>query len=115
MRLRDKIMPKANLTSWLVVFCVALLAMPLVAQQAPATPDAVRKALNSPAPTQPAPGANPAPPIHAASAGAASPNQAQTPKPAPTSSAIKPAPPAPKPSSGSVPSSPAGPATSNAT
>jgi hypothetical protein len=116
MRLRYKVMLKANLTSWVVVFCLASLAMPLVAQQAPATPDAVRKALNPPAPTKPAAGANPAPPNHAASAGAAEPKQAQTPKPAlPPSSAIKPAPPAPKPASGSVPSSPVGTATSNAT
>jgi hypothetical protein len=115
MRLRYKVMPKANLTSWLVVFCLALLAMPLVAQQAPATPDAVRKALNPPAPTKPAAGANPAPPTHAASAGAASTNQAQTPKPAPPAgSAGKPAPSPSKPTTDSVPSSPAGSATSNA-
>lgn len=116
MRLRYKVMPKANPTSWLVVSCLALLAMPLMAQQAPATPDAVRKALNPPAPTQPAAGANPAPQTRAASAGAASPNQAQTPKPVTqASSAIKPAPSTPKASAGSVPSSPAGSATSSVT
>jgi hypothetical protein len=115
MRLRYKVIRKANLTSWLTVFCLASLAMPLVAQQLPATPDAVRKALDPPAPTKPAAEANPAPPNHAASAGV-TPKQAQNPKPAPpTTSAIKPATPAPKPASGSVPSSPAGAATSNAT
>lgn len=101
-------MPKANLTSWLLVFCLALLATPVVAQQVPATPDAVRKALNPPAPTKPATATTPAPPSHTGPAGAAPPAPA-------TSSTVKPAaPPAPKSSSGSVPNSPAGSATSNA-
>jgi len=116
MELRDKVMRKANLTSCLLAFCLASLAMPLIAQQAPATPDAVRKELNQPAPAKPAAGANPAPANQAPSAGAAAPKQAQPPKPAPPStSAIKPAATAPKSASGSVPNSPAGSAASNAT
>ena len=116
MELRDKVMRKANLTGCLIAFCLASLAMPLIAQQAPATPDAVRKELNQPAPAKPAAGANPAPANQAPSAGAAAPKQAQPPKPAPPStSAIKPAATAPKSASGSVPSSPAGSAASNAT
>src|SRR6266581_4063186 len=113
---RDKVMRKANLTGCLIAFCLASLAMPLIAQQVPVTPDAVRKELNQPAPAKSAAGANPAPANQAPSARAAAPKQAQSPKPAPPStSAIKPAPTAPKSASGSVPNSPAGSATSNAT
>src|SRR6266699_3069818 len=116
MELRDKVMRKANLTGCLIAFCLASLAMPLIAQQVPVTPDAVRKELNQPAPAKSAAGANPAPANQAPSARAAAPKQAQSPKPAPPStSAIKPAPAAPKSASGSVPNSPAGSATSNAT
>jgi len=86
MRLRYKIMRKANRASWLMVFWLASLATPLMAQQVPATPEAVRKALNPPAPAKPAAGAN------TPSAAAPSPKQPQTSNPAPpTNSAIKPA------------------------
>jgi hypothetical protein len=105
MRLRYKAMRKANLTSWVAVLCLAALAMPLLAQQVPATPGAVRKALNPPAPAKPAAVANPA----------AAPNPAQTPKPAaPTNSANRPGPPVPEPAPASGSTSPAGAATSNA-
>src|SRR6266704_569970 len=93
MELRDKVMRKANLTGCLIAFCLASLAMPLIAQQVPVTPDAVRKELNQPAPAKSAAGANPAPANQAPSARAAAPKQAQSPKPAPPStSAIKAAP-----------------------
>jgi hypothetical protein len=86
MRLQHKMMRKANRASWLMVLWLASLATPLMAQQVPATPEAVRKALNPPAPAKPAAGAN------TPSAAAPSPQQPQTSKPAPsTNSAIKPA------------------------
>ena len=86
MRLQYKIMRKASRASWLMVFWLASLATPLMAQQVPATPEAVRKALNPPAPAKPAAEAN------TPSAAAPSPKQPQTSKPAPsTNSAIKPA------------------------
>jgi len=100
MRPQYKIMRKLNLTSWLMVFGLASLATPLMAQQVPATPEAVRKALNPDTPAKPAAGAN------APSAAAPSPRQAQTPKPVPsTSSAAKPAASATIPATGSSPSS----------
>src|ERR1700730_9333095 len=100
MRLQYKIMRKLNLTSWLVVFGLASLATPLMAQQVPATPEAVRKALNPATPAKPAAAAN------APSAATPSPKQAQTPKPAPsTNSAAKPAASATIPATGSSPSS----------
>jgi len=86
MRLQHKMMRKANRASWLMVFWLASLATPLMAQQVPATPEAVRKALNPLAPAKPAAGAN------TPSAAAPSPKQPQTSNPAPsTNSAIKPA------------------------
>jgi hypothetical protein len=86
MRLQHKMMRKANRASWLMVLWLASLATPLMAQQVPATPEAVRKALNPPAPAKPAAGAN------TPSAAAPSPQQPQTSNPAPsTNSAIKPA------------------------
>ena len=110
MRPQHKVMWKANLTSCMVVFWLASLAMPVAAQQLPATPDAVRKALTSPAPTKSTEGAKPA---SSQAASAPAPKQAQTPKPAPpTSSANTPA---PKPATASAPTSPAGAATSSAT
>jgi hypothetical protein len=110
MRSQHKVMWKANLTSCMVVFWLASLAMPVAAQQLPATPDAVRKALTSPAPTKSTEGAKPA---SSQAASAPAPKQAQTPKPAPpTSSANTPA---PKPATASAPTSPAGAATSSAT
>jgi len=116
MRLRYKVMRKANLTSCRAVLCLALLATPLAAQQLPVTPDAVRKAPNQPAPAKPPVAASPASPNQAASTGAPAPKQAQTPQPVPpTSSAIKPAPAAPASASGSAPSSQAAAAKSNAT
>jgi len=109
MRLQYKIMRKANRASWLMVFWLASLATPLMAQQVPATPEAVRKALNPPAPAKPAAGAS------TPAAAAPSPQQPQTSKPAPsTNSAIKPAASASGPAAGSSPSSPSGPA-ANAT
>lgn len=92
-----------------MVFWLASLATPLMAQQAPATPEAVRKALNPPAPAKPAAGAN------TPSAAPSSAKQPQTSKPAPsTNSAVKPAASATGPAAGSSPSSPSGPA-ANAT
>ena len=112
MRLRYKVMQRANLITWIAALFLGPVAMPLVAQQVPATPDAVRKALNQPAPAKAA-GANNAPANQAAPAGTAVPKP-QTPKPAPpTNSAVKP-PATPKPAPSSAPGSPAAPATANA-
>ena len=108
MRPQHKVMWKANLTSCMVVFWLASLAMPLAAQQLPATPDAVRKELTQSAPTKPAEGAKPAP---AQTVPAQAPKQAQTPKPALPASSAKPA---AKPASASAPTL-AGTAPSNAT
>lgn len=108
MRPQHKVMWKANLTGCMVVFWLASLAMSLAAQQVPATPDAVRKALTQPAPTKPAEGAKPAP---AQTIPAPAPKQAPTPKPAPPASSAKPA---AKPASASAPA-PAGAVNSNAT
>lgn len=108
MRLQDKVMRKLNLTSWLMVFAVASMATPLVAQQPAATPDAVRKALNPPAPTKPVPAAS------TPSTAAPSPKQAQTPKPASTNSAAKPAASATIPATGSSPIGPSRPANATA-
>jgi hypothetical protein len=109
MRPQHKVMWKANLTSCMVVFWLASLAMPLTAQQVPATPDAVRKALAPPAPTKATDGAKPAP---AQTTSAPTQKPAQTPKPEPsTSSANKPA---TKPASTSAPT-PAGAVTPSTT
>jgi len=100
MRLQYKIMRKLNLTRCLMVFGLASLATPLMAQQLPATPEAVRKALNPATPAKPAAAAN------APSAAAPSPKQAQTPKTAQsTNSAAKPAASATIPATGSSPTS----------
>jgi len=106
---RHKVMRKANATSWVAIFCLASLAMPLMAQQVPANPDAVRRAVNQPAAVKPTTGTNVAPAKQAASAGTAAP-KAQAPKPVPpTTSPAQPASPASRPASTSG-SSPAGPA-----
>jgi hypothetical protein len=105
MRLQYKVTRNLNLTSWLIVFAMASLAMPMAAQQLPATPDAVRKALNPPAPPKPGAGAN------APSATAATPKQPQTSKPATsTNRAVKPGASANIPATGSSPTSSSKPA-----
>ena len=102
MPLRYKVMRKANLKSWAAIVCLTSLAMPVAAQQLPATPEAVRKALNQPAPAKSTTAAPPAS-HNQASTGASAAKQAQTPKPAPPTSSVTKA--APTAASGSTVSS----------
>ena len=101
MQLQYKVTRKLKLASWLMAFGLASQATPSIAQQVPATPDAVRKALNPPAQTKPAAGAN------APSGVVSTPKQAQTPKPAPAQNpGVKPAASAIIPATGSAPGAP---------